>query len=352
MPHKEFSQAKNHWKHWVIYSTATFLSIFVFAEFALSVSFLSILAPSTFMFYFTPVGFFVGEALVSFFASVLVFLGLFVVLRQKVYVKTDRSLKFNQSESYLLLPFYLIPLASLGIYISLIPLELSNLLTYAVFLILFESFIEHVQVSDYSVKVKLGLKVPEPFKKVTSSRSESTADSEEIQKTLEELERITEIHEKEQIEKKSSKKEIGKRTSEEELSSEEVEEVVSDLREVLGLDEEEEVEREEPSEEEISDEEEKRPTKDEELEELLKLPAVGKKRAKKLYESGLESPQDIVEKGLEGLADVENIGIKTAKKILKNAKELEGEKSKEKEREENGGIEAEVEELEDLILDE
>jgi len=309
-----FSQAKNHWKHWVVYSTATFLSIFVFAEFALSVSFLSILAPSTFMFYFTPVGFFLGEALVSFFASVLVFLGLFTILRLKVYVKTDRSLRFNQSDSYLLLPFYLIPLASLGIYISLIPLELSNILTYAVFLILFESFVEHVQVSDY------GLRLPEALKKPLPSRSKSTGNS-KLQNKLKDLKRIA-----------TGEEEVSEFEAQEEvqISDEDFEKMIKDLYEIVG-----------------EDEEVKKETLDKKrsVEKLTRIPGVGKKRALKLYENGLQTPDDIVEKGLSKLAGIEQIGTKTAKKIIENAKELQDEE------EEKDEIEADLEELENLLLD-
>jgi len=315
------SQAKNHWKHWVVYSTATFLSIFVFAEFALSVSFISILAPSTFMFFLTPVGFFLGEALVSFFASVLVFLGLFTVLRLKVYVKTEESLRFNRSDSYLLLPFYLVPLVSLGVYISLIPLELSNILTYLVFLILFESFIEHVQVSDYR------LKVPKALKKVTPTKSESSTGPEKIQGTLAELKNLTEIREKGESGEAETKRELK-------VSDEDFEQMIKDLYEIVG-------EKEEVEEETLD--------KKRSVEELTRIQGVGKKRAVKLYESGLETPEDIVDKGLGSLAGIEQIGIKTAKKILDNAKELEKDKSKKKK--DKDELEAELEELEELLLE-
>jgi len=152
-----------NWKHWLVYSTCTFLTIFVIVEFVLSVSLFAMIAPSTFMFYFTPVGLVLGETIVSLFASVLLFVCLFIVLRFKVYVKNENSLKFNRSKAYLLLPLYLTAIISLAIYISYIPLELSNLVTYVVFIILFESFIEHTQVSHYGEWIK-GIIEKEPSK--------------------------------------------------------------------------------------------------------------------------------------------------------------------------------------------
>ena len=143
-----------NWKHWLVYSTCTFLTIFVIVEFALSVSLFTMIAPSTFMFYFTPVGLVLGETIVSLFASVLLFVGLFIVLRFKVYVKTENGLKFNRSDAHLLLPFYLTAIVSLAIYISFIPLELSNLITYAIFILLFESLVEHSQVTRYGEHLK------------------------------------------------------------------------------------------------------------------------------------------------------------------------------------------------------
>ncbi len=149
MKDENISSVVSNWKHWLVYTTLTFLSIFVFAEFALSASLYSLVAPSSFMFYFTPVGLFFGESMVSLFATVLLFLGLFFILRFRVYVKKENSLKFNRSDAYKLLPFYLTVIISLAIYISMIPLELSNIVTYVVFILLFESFVEHSQISGY-----------------------------------------------------------------------------------------------------------------------------------------------------------------------------------------------------------
>lgn len=329
MAREEFAKAANYWKHWVIYSTVTFLSIFVFIEFAISVSLLSVLSPSTFMFYFTPLGFFLGEALVSLFASALLFVGLFIVLRLKVYVKKDNSLKFNRSKSYLMLPFYLITLASLGVYISLIPLELSNILTYAVFLILFESFIEHIQVSDYTFKPDISLKIPDPLKKLSPTSSKTTADPEQLQKTIEGLEKISEVHEKAQSGE-------GKSDVDLQMSDKDFKQMVSDLYEIMG-------EEEEVGEETLD--------RKRSIEELTQISGVGKKRAVQLYENGLETPQDIMDKGLESLAGINHIGSKTAKKIFENAKELQEDESKKEEQEKDDEIEAELDELEDLLLE-
>lgn len=159
---------KNGWKHWLIYSSCLFLFLFVTAEFTLSMTFFSLVAPSMFVYYFTPVGFFFGESLISLFASTLLFVGLLLILKRRVYVKNEDSLKFNRSKSHLLLPFYVVSLTSLAVYISLIPLELSNLITYAFFILLFESFVEHIQVSDYGGWIKGMISKVSGRKKVTT----------------------------------------------------------------------------------------------------------------------------------------------------------------------------------------
>lgn len=340
MAREEFATAKKHWKHWVVYSTITFLSFFVFAEFAFSLSFLSILSPSTLMFYFTPAGLFLGETFASFFASVLLFLTLFIILRKKVYVKEENGLSFKRSNSRLMLPFYIIPLTSLALYISLIPLELSNLLTYVIFLILFESFIEHVQVSDYSIKPKFSFKVPEPLKNI--SLKKKGAEQEKLQETLEELERVTKIHEEKQL-----KESIGDLSS---IEDPETKSIVEDLLEVASEGDvtEEEMDEIEGHEEEL----EKKATivktcdncgtavgedvnrcpdcgtlfkegvdKESALAELTKIEGVGRTRAERLYENGIYSAEDIVEEGIAGLSGVSHIGIRTAKKVLEAANE-------------------------------
>jgi len=331
MAREEFATAKKHWKHWVVYSTITFLSFFVFAEFAFSLSFLSILSPSTFMFYFTPAGLFLGETFASFFASALLFLTLFIILRRKVYVKEENGLSFKSSNSHLMLPFYIIPLTSLALYISLIPLELSNLLTYVVFLILFESFIEHVQVSDYSIKPEFNFKLPEPIRNI--SLKKKGAEQEKLQETLEELERITKVHEEKQL-----KESIGDVSS---IKDPETKGIVEDLLEVASegdvteeeMDEIEELEKKatvvkscDECGTAVREDVDQCPDcgtlfkeeveKESALAELTEIEGVGRTRAERLYENGIYSAEDIVEEGIAGLSGVSHIGIRTAKKIL------------------------------------
>ncbi|MBS3817016.1 MAG: zinc ribbon domain-containing protein [Candidatus Thermoplasmatota archaeon] len=62
--------------------------------------------------------------------------------------------------------------------------------------------------------------------------------------------------------------------------------------------------------------------KEEAIEKLTKISNVGEKRAENLYENGFESPEEIVERGLGGLAEVSQIGFQNAKKILDNSKEV------------------------------
>ncbi len=294
MAREHFKNAAKHWQHWLVYFTVTFLSLYVFGEFALSISFFSILSPSTFMFYFTPAGFILGEALVSFFISVLFFIGLLFVLREKVYVKNENSMKFNRSSSYLLLPFYLVSLGSLGIYISMIPLELSNIVTYVVFLILFDSFVEHVQVSGYS------LAVPKPLKDISLSISKT--EEEELKSIEETLDKIDEEVEKTQMQECPNcgikvPDDAEKCTACGELLVEEIEEV----------------------EEAVS-------KKEKAIQRLKKLPTVGEKKAQDLYENGFESPEVIVERGLKGLAEITHISFDSAKQIVEGSKELVSER--------------------------
>jgi len=148
------SALKKQWKHWFVYSSCLFLSLFVLLEFMLSLVFISTIAPSNFMFYFTPAGLLMGESTGAFFFTALLFLGFLIVLKAKVYVKNESSMKFNRENSHLLLPFYLIALSSLAVYIILVPLELSNLLSYVIFILLAESFAEHYHVSRYGSKIK------------------------------------------------------------------------------------------------------------------------------------------------------------------------------------------------------
>ncbi|MFW5907983.1 MAG: double zinc ribbon domain-containing protein, partial [Candidatus Natronoplasma sp.] len=143
-----------NWSHWLVIATGTFFFLFVLVEFTVSIALYSLASPSPFMYYFTPAGVLLGETLISFYATTALIAGFFIVLRWKVYVKEEGSLKFKRENSRLLLPFYLTAFISLGLYISMIPLSLSNLLTYAVFILLAASFAEHFQVSDYEGMIR------------------------------------------------------------------------------------------------------------------------------------------------------------------------------------------------------
>ncbi len=86
-------------------------------------------------------------------------------------------------------------------------------------------------------------------------------------------------------------------------------------------------------------------SKKEAINKLTKISEVGEKRAEKLYEHGLHSPEEIVEKGLAGLAEVSDMGFQTSKNILENAKKVvDGEEEISDEGVE--GIVGEMEELE------
>ncbi len=143
------AEEEHPWRHMMIYFSCIFVSLFVFLEFAFTMLFFTSIAPTDFMYYLTPAGFFLGESLGSFFLTFILFVAFIIVLRTQVYIKTDEGLKFNSSRSLTLTPFFLIAIGSLGVYISTIPLDLSNILIYVIFLLLFESFIEHLIVSDY-----------------------------------------------------------------------------------------------------------------------------------------------------------------------------------------------------------
>ncbi len=92
--------------------------------------------------------------------------------------------------------------------------------------------------------------------------------------------------------------------------------------------------------------------KDEVIKKLSRIPDVGEKRAEILYENGFESPGEIAENGLSGLAEVSQIGFQTAKKIIEGAEELESKEefeASENSEEEVGGLEGEIEELEQSL---
>ncbi len=79
------------------------------------------------------------------------------------------------------------------------------------------------------------------------------------------------------------------------------------------------------------------------LKRLSKLPGVGDKRAELLYNKGITTPEDIVEKGLSGLASIPQIGFRTAKMIMEGAKE-----EVEKKRDEDVKEEDDLQVLEDI----
>ncbi|MEF8874867.1 MAG: zinc ribbon domain-containing protein [Candidatus Thermoplasmatota archaeon] len=62
--------------------------------------------------------------------------------------------------------------------------------------------------------------------------------------------------------------------------------------------------------------------KEKAIEELTKISGVGPAKAKTLYDNGFESPDDILNGGMKGLAEVSHIGFSTAKEIFSNAKEV------------------------------
>lgn len=226
------SAMKKQWKHWLVYSSCFFLSLFVLTEFALSMVFITAISPSNFMFYFTPAGLIMGESTGALFFTVLLFVGLLIVLRARVYVKEENSMKFNRENSYLLFPFYLTALTSLGAYIVLIPVDMGNLLTYAIFIVMAESFAEHYHVSRYGTKIKeyvpriLPGEEKEEVEEVEEEVEEVEEEEEEVvekeaEDLLEEMEKA--IEEKEEEEEKELEKEIDDELAEmmEDLESEE-----------------------------------------------------------------------------------------------------------------------------------
>ncbi len=92
--------------------------------------------------------------------------------------------------------------------------------------------------------------------------------------------------------------------------------------------------------------------KKEAIKNLTRIEGVGESRAENLYENGFESPEEIVESGLAGMAEVTQIGFQMAKSILANAeKVVEGEVEREQPNSESSSGEDEdslVKEMEDL----
>ncbi len=87
-------------------------------------------------------------------------------------------------------------------------------------------------------------------------------------------------------------------------------------------------------------------SKEEAIDRLQELPGLGRKRAKELYQEGLTSPEKIVEKGESGLADIDQIGLQTAEKILDEAEKLVEEETAEVEEESS---EAEQEDVQTAV---
>ncbi len=110
--------------------------------------------------------------------------------------------------------------------------------------------------------------------------------------------------------------------------------------------------KEEEKEEKEEEKREKREAKREEaIENLIKIPEVGRERAEQLYDHGFEDPEDIVEEGMTGLASIYQLGFETAKEIYEGAGDLlEGETEiKEEEGEAVEAITRDIEELEQLV---
>jgi len=89
-------------------------------------------------------------------------------------------------------------------------------------------------------------------------------------------------------------------------------------------------------------------TKEEAIARLQKLPGLGRRRAKKLYQEGLTTPEEIVEEGKEGLADIDQIGSATADSIVYGAKKL----VEKEEGEEEAVLEESVIEVPDRLIEE
>ncbi len=154
-------ESPNSRSHWIIYALGTFISFFVFLEFLGAIFFLSRFSPSAFIYYLTPAYILFGRTLPTFLLSALLILFFYIALSSSVYgyggKKTvissgiylikEKGLIFQQENSKLLLPFYIITLASLGYHIIITPLDLSHVLTYIIFLLFAVSFIEYYQVA-------------------------------------------------------------------------------------------------------------------------------------------------------------------------------------------------------------
>jgi len=159
-----------------------------------------------------------------------------------------------------------------------------------------------------------------------------SAESEECPECGEELEPATERLEDEEV--------LDSKLKDLERSLEKVEEEETETSELVcskcGAELEESVDECPECGEPLESEEDKA------IEKLTEISGVGKSRAKKLYEEGFESPEDILEGGIRGLAGIDQIGIRRAERLIDEAEKLIEEKSsREKSEEEKETIEAE-----------
>jgi len=161
-------------------------------------------------------------------------------------------------------------------------------------------------------------------------RSVIPSDSEECPECGEELEQPEKELEKEEF-VESELKDL-----EEELKEEEVEEVSFVCPRCEAEIKEEATECPECGES-LTEEDEK----DKAIDQLTEISGLGESKATKLYEEGFRDIEDILEGGMEGLASIDQIGVRTAEKILDEAEELIEEKMIEEEPEE--GLDEELE---------
>lgn len=161
---KESTTKSSHTRsHWIVYVSSIFISFFVLIEFLGSLFFFSRLSPSSFVYHLTPAYLFFGRTIPAFLLSAILIFLFYVVLSRKVYItgvnkilssndgkKKNRGLIFKRANAGLLIPFYIIPLASLGYHIIVTPIDISNAFTYIIFLLFGISFVEYNQIVDFS----------------------------------------------------------------------------------------------------------------------------------------------------------------------------------------------------------
>lgn len=79
--------------------------------------------------------------------------------------------------------------------------------------------------------------------------------------------------------------------------------------------------------------------KEEVVERLIKISGLGRQRAIKLYDEGFRTPEDILEAGIEGVLSIDQIGMRTASKIIEKTEKLVEEEELEEEIEEEEIVE-------------